>query len=93
MHRFKTAFSKALNGRMEELRFPNMCPKKNGSLFSAINSSKRDSNCLRRDLATGRINQVTNLKIPELPEGLLLWCRMFMARYRDASPQVAVNYA
>jgi len=38
------AFSNALNGRMEELRFPNMRPTENDSPFSATLSSKRDSN-------------------------------------------------
>jgi len=38
------AFSNALNGRMEELRFPNMRPTDNDSLFSATLANKRDSN-------------------------------------------------
>lgn len=40
------AFSNALNGRMEELRFPNvnMRPSENDGVFSATISNKRDSN-------------------------------------------------
>ena len=38
------AFSNALNGRMEELRFPNMRPTENDSPFSATFANKRDSN-------------------------------------------------